>query len=122
MDAKLRKEIAKLVLMMTSNHDQEAIAAIRAIERKLLAVNSSMHDLAALISGGAVNSAGGEVSTSNDALVSFCFERAMQLLPRERAFVEDVYYRMTAYPRYPLSVKQRKWLASIYAKLKLYGA
>lgn len=52
MDSKLRLEIAKLVLMMTSNHDQEAIAAVRAIERKLVAANASMHDLADLIRGG----------------------------------------------------------------------
>jgi hypothetical protein len=120
MDSKLRSEIAKLVLMMTSNHDQEAIAAVRAIERKLMAANCTMHDLADLVRGGASQSAP-SVRGSDAETIRFCFEKAAQLAQRERMFVEDIYYRLVAYPQMKLSEKQKRWLASIYAKLKLYG-
>ena len=53
MTTESRAEIAKLIPLLGSPLDGEALAAARAIARKLEARGRTLHDLAALVGGGA---------------------------------------------------------------------
>lgn len=53
MTPEARADIAKLIPLLGSDQDGEALAALRAIGRKLASRGRSFHDLAALVGGGA---------------------------------------------------------------------
>jgi hypothetical protein len=99
--------LGKMLLMLSSNHDGDVVATVRAIERVLKSAGSDWHDLVASMLAPAAHP---EV---HDDVVQWCLNRHFFLSPRDREFLEGV-----AEQRMPPSPKQEKWIHDTVGKLE----
>jgi hypothetical protein len=110
--APIGPQIGKLVLMLSSNHDGEVVAAARAIDRVLKSSRLDWHDLV-----DAICLPLPAVQPCDDRdwkdLLAFCASRMSHLNGRERGFLRSI-----ARWRGDLTEKQRDWLESIAEKLR----
>jgi hypothetical protein len=104
--APIAPQLGKLVLMLSSNHDGEVIAAARAIDRVLKSSRMDWHDLAQAICPPA------DHCDWHD-LLAFCASHMIRLNSRERDFLQSIARR-----RSDLTERQRNWLEYIAAKLR----
>jgi hypothetical protein len=105
-------QLPKLLLMLSSPHDGEVVAAARAIGTALQRAGHDWHDLAKALVPSQVAPDAVDLSTDKST-VSWCFHRRHLLSPGDRRFIESL-----AEGQRPLSPKQRKWLQDIVAKLE----
>ena len=103
--------LGKMLLMLSSPHDGEVVAAVRAIERALRGAGHDWHDLVQALFPSPAQPDAVDLSTDKST-VSWCFHRRHLLSPGDRRFIES----LAEGP--PLSPKQRKWLQDIVAKLE----
>ena len=131
------ERLAKLLKMLSSNHDGEVLAAARAIQRTLYDAGADIHELAERIKGGRLSEAemqknyntayaNGKNAAATDAgfsnvdestwheMANFCAERDDRLTTREREFVSDM-VSWTA--RREPTEKQGRWLHLLYVRL-----
>jgi hypothetical protein len=110
--ASITPQLGKLVLLLSSNHDGEVLAAVRAIDRVLKSSRLSWHDLAQ-----AICLPPPAVHPCNDRdwrdLLAFCASRMSSLSSREREFLRSI-----ARWRGDLTERQRDWLEVIADKLR----
>jgi hypothetical protein len=99
-------KLSKMLLMLSSNHDGDVVAAARAITKTLQGAGSDWHALVAAILAPVAH-----LEVRRD-VVQWCLSRRFFLSPRDRRFLEGV-----AEQRMPLSPKQEKWLHDIVGKL-----
>jgi hypothetical protein len=110
--APVAPRLSKLLLMLSSPHDGEVVAAARAIDRTLHDGGHDWHDLAKALLPSRVAPDAVDLS-SDKSTVWWCFHRRHLLSPRDRQFIETLAKRHK-----PLSPKQQKWLQDIVAKLE----
>jgi hypothetical protein len=109
--------LGKMLLTLSSPHDGEVVAAVRAIERALRGAGHDWHDLVQTLFPSPAQPDAVDLS-SDKSTVSWCFHRRNLLSPRDCRFIED----LTDWHK-PLSPAQRTWLHDIVAKLeRLEGA
>jgi len=110
--------LRKLVLLLSSDHDGEVVAAARAIGRLLEDAGSDWHALAGVIAG---NGAHAHLLPPGDWRddLDICAEHFDQLTPHEQNFVGNL--RSSARWREP-SVRQVAWLAAIAGRLRRAAA
>ncbi len=105
--------LGRLIPLLASPHDGEKVAACGAIMRTLGAVGLDLHALADMVRRAAPPDE--EPPPRKNA--AWCLrEGGTALSARERKFLQDI-----ARARYPLSTKQRAWLAAIVARLEAAG-
>src|SRR5687768_1782278 len=104
--------LGRLILLLSSPHDGEKVAACGAIVRTLGSAGLDLHALADFVRSAA---AGGTPpispieDTSPRGKAAWCLRvGAAMLKARERDFLADI-----ARARYPLSAKQSAWLEAI---------
>jgi hypothetical protein len=105
-------QLGKLLLMLSSSHDGEVVAAVRAIDRTLKSNRLDWHDLTQ-----ALRLPPSSLRRRDDAdwhdLLAFCASRMNQLNNREREFLRSI-----ARWHGDLTEHQRNWLESIADKLR----
>lgn len=113
--------LGQLILLLSSPHDGEKIAACGAILRTLGSAGLDLHALADLVKRAAAGEAppvppvppAREASPQDDA--AWCLEvGATTLSARERKFLQDI-----SRARFPLSAKQLAWLDAIVERLDM---
>jgi len=102
--AAIAPQLGKLVLLLSSSHDGEIVAAARAIDRVLRANGRDWHDFAQALCSA-------DQRDWQDTL-AFCAAHMAALNSRECEFLRGI-----ARQRSDLTPKQRDWLESIAAKL-----
>jgi hypothetical protein len=103
--------VGKLIRLLASEHDGEAISAARALRRVLGNAGLDLNDLASMIDGGSDAPA---LSDWRDQLL-FCSQRIKRLNVRDAQFIATLV--TTTEWREP-SAKQRKWLGDIVERLR----
>jgi hypothetical protein len=97
-------QLGKLVLLLSSSHDGEVVAAARAIDRVLKSNGRDWHDLAQALCP--------PDRSDWQRMAHYCHRRRHQLGSWEAEFIRS----MLHWPREP-SEKQQDLLASIFARL-----
>jgi hypothetical protein len=114
------ERLKKLVLMLSSDHDGEIVAAARSIGRSLKDTGLDWHWLAAQLSGEMPEPHAETSSTIHEygQMVKWLYEnRIRQLRTREEEFISQLYFRFQEFgPDTFLSAKQRRWLEDIYKR------
>lgn len=109
--------LGQLILLLSSPHDGEKVAACGAIMRTLGSAGLDLHALADIVRNAAVGerpSTPHKGDRSPQATAVWCLRvGATTLTARERKFLQDI-----ARARYPISAKQRAWLDAIVAPIK----
>jgi hypothetical protein len=114
---KIVARLGQLILMLSSPHDGEKVAACGAIVRTLGSAGLDLHALAEIVTSAAAGEKPpippiDEPSPQDDA--AWCLRvGAAMLTARERKFLEDI-----ARARYTLSAKQQAWLDSIIERVE----
>ena len=110
--APIAPQLSKLVLLLSSNHDGEIVAAARAIDRVLKSHRLDWHDLAQAL---CLPRPAARPCDDRDwrDLLAFCATRMHCLNGREREFLRSI-----ARWRGDLTDRQRNWLESLAEKLR----
>lgn len=104
-----------LIRRMASAHDGEALAATRALERRLRAEKYDLNDLAETLSPSLPGMA--PPRTGWRAMAAFCLAHRERLSLREQGFTDGMqHWRGKPTP------KQNDWLLAIYERLQREGA
>lgn len=125
---KLHQRLSKMMLLLSSNHDGEIIAAVHAIDRVLKENNLDWHYLADRIVSVRKLTDTTKKYTSDEypslpeefgtwsELVDFVYNRKDLLMMKEARFVTDIYFK----PKFRMNPtpKQSSWLLSLYKKVK----
>jgi hypothetical protein len=111
--APIAPRLGQLMLLLSSNHDGEVVAAARAIGRTLKSHRLDWHDLAEALCPPLVPV--GRPINDRDwrDLLAFCATRMHRLSSRECDFL-----RLIARRRSDLTPRQRDWLEIIAEKLR----
>lgn len=108
------ERLGQLILLLSSPHDGEKVAACGAILRTLASVGLDLHALADIVRRAAAGEGPSKEEASPQARATWCLRVGVATLSaRERKFLHDI-----ARARYPLSDRQRAWLAAIAARLE----
>lgn len=108
------ERLGQLILLLSSPHDGEKVAACGAIARTLATAGLDLHALADIVRRAAAGEGLSKKEASPQADAAWCLRvGAATLSARERKFLQDI-----ARARYPLSDRQRAWLAAIAARLE----
>lgn len=110
--------LAKLILLLSSEHDGEVLSAVAAIRRALKAQSLDLHDLAnALSSDGhqahRPRTEAPPPSHKEDA--EFCLASECGWQKHERKFLTDMKFRPNA-----LTEKQQSWLDALVGRAKAH--
>jgi hypothetical protein len=110
--------VVKLVRLLGSDKDHEALGAARALKRVLAAAGLDLHDLANIIEFAARGEAPQVISATADdgdarEMIRRCCERSELLTLKELAFVHSMATKWRGQP----TKRQSGWLASIYDKV-----
>ena len=112
--AHVRPKVARLVAMLATDHDAEALAAVRALQRVLDANGHDINDLAAVIEGQqAAQDRPGRQEPHAEAMLKALLASAV-LTPWERGYCSDL--ARLIYRGARLSPTQLGKLAEIYAQ------
>lgn len=119
-NATLNKErLAKLLRMLSSNHDGEVLAAVRALDKALKAAGKSFNDLAEILSGKVVFvEAPKEINASRhyrDACKWLLVQEG--LTDKEESFIKDMERRFKFDIDFKPSPKQAAWFTLIVKRL-----
>jgi hypothetical protein len=116
--------LEKLLLMLSSAHDNEVLTAVRAITRTLQTVGADWHDLATGLLPPETAKRRTKKSAPEDnaeapwrVMVGFCVVHEELLRAREREFVQSLLYWNG-----DLTERQAAWLTAIYERLRRRGA
>jgi hypothetical protein len=127
-----RDRLMKLIRLLSSDKDGEALAAVRAIEKTLKASGKSFHDLADTLAGKFVEVIRVvEKVVVKERRVEVVVDHSCEswikatdkllesgkLVAREIEFVRDMQMRFRFTPNYEASPKQSAWLAAIYKRV-----
>ncbi len=123
-DTQIAERLKRLLLMLSSNHDGEVVAAAKAVDRTLKAADRDWHDLVeTLTSPNPAPYARRRPETpprqdNSDeinwrAMHAFCLQQQDRLRPREAIFVAG----LKDWRGNPTS-KQLQWLDDIFNRLK----
>src|SRR5262249_8816772 len=120
--------LGKLVRLLGSDQDQEALGAARALKRVLSSASLDVHDLARVVEFSIRHDARRAVVTAQKRgyglqeapsapwqireMLRYCRDHAIRLSPKEYDFVATLAKR-----RGPPSERQLEWLCSIYSQL-----
>jgi hypothetical protein len=114
---RIAERLVKLLLMLSSNHDGEVVAAARAIGRTLKDAGADWHDFATrlLVPAKAhVREYGARNDDTNwREMREFCLQHPERLSQREREFIDSL-----GRWRGKLTEKQHAWLAAIDKRLR----
>ncbi|MGO9049929.1 MAG: hypothetical protein ACLP19_17095 [Xanthobacteraceae bacterium] len=123
-DTQIAERLKRLLLMLSSNHDGEVIAAAKAVDRTLKAADHDWHDLVENLTSPSPapyarrrsepprRDSSDEIKTWR-AMHAFCLQHQDRLRPREAIFVAG----LKDWRGNP-TIKQMKWLTDIYNRLK----
>jgi hypothetical protein len=114
--AHIAPTVGKLVRLLGSDKDHEALGAARALKRVLTSVSLDLHDLANVIEFAARREAPQLASTATDddnvrEMVRCCHEHSETLTSKELAFVHSM-----AKWRGEPTKRQMAWLSSLYER------
>jgi hypothetical protein len=116
--------LEKLLLMLSSEHDNEVLTAARAITRTLQTVGADWHDLTTgLLPPATAKGRTKKAAPENNAeppwrvMVGFCVVHAELLRAREEEFIRSLLYWNG-----DLSERQAAWLQAIHERLRKRGA
>ena len=107
-------KLAKLLLLLGSENDGEALGAARGLGRTLAGVGCDLHDLAETLIQSEPPPARNDISL-RETVTWILDHDDGSLNDRERAFVEDM---DSLVGRYRLSDRQEAWLRSLHLKLR----
>jgi len=116
---KIVGRLGQLILLLSSPHDGEKVAACGAITRTLGSAGLDLHALADIVTRAATGKASStppddDAGPSPQDDAAWCLrEGGATLSAKERKFLQDI-----ARARYPLSAKQRAWLEAIAARVE----
>jgi hypothetical protein len=112
-------KLSKLILMLSSNHDGEVVAAARAIERELTAEGHDWHWLTNKLNG--ISVIAEKPLLTEEVRVAICeifFQRA-HLPAKHHDFIESMFDRWMRYhDQAYVSEKQQKYVLDLYDQLK----
>lgn len=116
--AHIAPKVARLVSLLASDHDGEALAAVRALQRVLDASGHDLHDIAALIEASSGPTASRDRAQRNDAPPSADMVKQLlasdRLTAWERRYCNDL--ARIIYRGEVLTPGQHAKLAEIYAQ------
>jgi hypothetical protein len=114
--------LSKLIPLLSSTHDDEVVAAARAIARMLASAGADWHDLAAALTGPAKG-----VEFPHPSWAAMSRPQRLDILDRllasgrlsrwERAFVEKTYAWLHLRPSSEVSTKQRAILDELIGEV-----
>lgn len=114
-----KDRLAKLLRMLSSNHDGEVLAAVRALDRALKAAGKSFNDLAETLSGKVVF-----VEAPKELSLSRHYREACKwlldqegLTEKETIFIKDMERRFKFDIDFKPSPKQAAWFTLIVKRL-----
>jgi hypothetical protein len=117
------ERLPKLLLMLSSNHDGEVVAAARAIGRRLRESGHDWHWLAGRVQESEHEHErpaprGEEYATAADRrMINELFAARNELRPRDADFVKQMHANLSLYGDETfLSAKQRNYLRSLHGK------
>src|SRR5262245_35195115 len=121
-------QVTKLLRLLASPIDGEALGAARALKRVLSSASLDLHDLAKVLEFSIRHDARRAAATAHNRssglqeapgapwqvreMLRYCRDHAIQLSPKEYDFVATLTNR-----RGPPSERQLEWLCSIYSRL-----
>lgn len=112
--AAVTPKLTKLLPLLGTNHDGEALAAVRAIERTLKSAGLDFHDLASSLEAAATLNR--DPQTWEEVAI-WCRENDHgHLTPKEREFVTSVAAQLVC-GRQPTEA-QEAWLRAIYVRMR----
>jgi len=107
-------KLTKLLPLLGTNHDGEALAAVRAIERTLKSAGLDFHDLASSLE--AIAALSRDPQTWEEVAIWCRDNDHGRLAPREREFITSVAAHLVC-GRQPTEA-QEAWLRAIYVRMR----